>query len=349
MVLVNTSNFTWPAGGANPIRLSYHWWSLTTNRTVLWEGGRTLLSADVPPGGSVTLNGNVTFPSTAGPYLLRWDMVEEGVSWFSGRGVATGDQFVRVETPPPPSAFVYGSSMLPSTPATVGTGATASVPVRVQNLGATTWDSSINLSYHWLDSAGRTVTWEGLRTSLSGTAPNALIDVNAQVAAPASAGTYTLVWDIVREGHAWYSSQGVQMPRATVTVATAAATPPPATGGTYGASYAPQVQSLSAAPGATVTVPVMLVNSGSFAWTPGTINVAYHLANSATGGTVVWDGVRTALAASVAPNTLANVQLAVKAPQTPGTYTIRLDLVHEGVAWFSDKGVPMGSVTLVVQ
>jgi len=349
MVLVNTSNFTWPAGGANPIRLSYHWWSLTTNKTILWEGPRTLLPADVPPGGSVSVSGTVQFPATAGPYLLRWDMVEEGVSWFSGRGVPTGDQFVRVEVPPPPGAFVYGSSMLPSTPATMDTGATASIPVRVQNLGATTWDSSINLSYHWLDQSGRTVTWEGRRTSLSGTAPSALIDVTAQVAAPATAGTYTLVWDIVREGYAWFSSQGVQMPRATVTVATAAATPPPAAGGSYGASYAPQVQSVSAAPGATVTVPVMLVNSGSFSWTPGTINVAYHLANSASGATVVWDGVRTALAAPVAANALANVQVAVLAPKTPGTYTIRLDLVHEGVAWFSDKGVPMGSVTLVVQ
>ncbi len=346
MVLVNTSNFTWPTGGANPIRLSYHWWSLTTNGTVLWEGLRTVLPADVPPGGSVTVNANVLFPSTAGTYLLRWDMVEEGVQWFSGRGVATGDQFVRVEIPKP---FTYGSSMLPSTPATMAIGATASVPVRVQNLGQTTWDATVNLSYHWYDAAGKTVVWEGLRTSLDGIAPGGLKDVAAQVAVPATAGTYTLVWDIVLEGHAWFSSQGVQMPQGTVTTSAAAAPPPTAPGGTYGASYAPQVQNVTATPGATVNVPVLVVNSSSFTWQPGTINVAYHLANAATGGTVVWDGARTALAAPVAANALATVQVAVKAPQTRGTYVIRLDLVHEGVAWFSDKGVPMGSVTLVVQ
>ena len=345
IVLVNNSNFTWPAGGTFPIRLSYHWWSLTTNRTVLWEGLRTVLPADLEPGGSASLRANVLFPATAGTYLLRWDVVEEGVQWFSGRGVATGDQFVRVEVPKP---FTYGSSMLPSTPATMALGTLATVPVKVQNLGQTTWDASVNLSYHWYDASGKAVVWEGLRTPLDGIVPGDLRDVAAQVAVPAAAGTYTLKWDIVREGYSWFSSQGVQMPEGTVTTSVAAAPPPPAAG-SYGASYAPQVQGVTAAPGTTVTVPVLLVNSSSFTWQPGTINVSYHLADPARGGTVVWDGVRTALAAPVAANAIVTVQVAVKAPQTPGTYTVRLDLVHEGVAWFSDQGVATGSVTLTVQ
>ncbi len=356
IVLVNTGSFTWPAGGANPIRLAYHWWSLTTNRTVLWEGQRTLLPADVPPGGSVSLNASVLYPTTPGPYLLRWDVVEEGVSWFSGRGVLTGDQFVRVESTA--QSFVYGSSMLPSTPGAMAGGATVTVPVRVQNLGQTTWDTTINLSYHWLDAGGRVLVWEGLRTSLAGIAPGALRDVGAQVTAPPAAGTYTLAWDVVREGHAWFSGEGVQMPRGAVSVAATAAAPPAAPAaapaaspvtGSYGATYAPLLQSVAAAPGATVTVGVMLVNASSFAWQPGTINASYHLASSTSGATVVWDGVRTALAAPVAANALATVQVAVKAPATTGTYLVRLDLVHEGVAWFSDLGVPTGSVTLIVQ
>ncbi len=349
IVLVNGSNFTWPAGGANPMRLSYHWWSLTTNRTVLWEGLRTLLPADLEPGGSTSLRANVLFPTTPGSYLLRWDIVEEGVQWFSGRGVATGDQFVRVEIP---KAFTYGSSMLPGTPAALAPGATATVPVKVQNLGQTTWDASVNLSYHWYDATGRAVVWEGLRTPLDGTAPGELREVAAQVAVPGVAGTYTLKWDIVREGYAWFSSQGVQMPEGTVTVSVAAAPPPPSpppAGASYGASYAPQVQSVTAAPGATVNVPLMLVNSSSFAWQPGTINVSYHLANPTTGSTVVWDGLRTALAAPVAANAIATVTVVVKAPQTPGTYTVRLDLVHEGVTWFSSRGVATASLTLTVQ
>ena len=349
ITLVNNSNFTWPSGGANPIRLSYHWWSLTTNRTVLWEGQRTLLQSDLEPGGSVSLRGNVTFPTAAGTYLLRWDLVEEGVQWFSGRGVPTGDQFVRVEIPKP---FTYGSSMLPSTPARMALGATTPVPVRVQNLGQTTWDATVNLSYHWLDAAGKAVVWEGLRTSLDGTAPGALKDVTASVMAPAAAGTYTLVWDIVREGHAWFSGQGVQMPRATVEASASVAPPPPpppapGTKLTYSATYAPQVQAVVAAPGATATVPLMLVNSGS-AWQSGLINASYHLVDAASGAMVTWDGARTSMPA-VGTNSMATVQLQVKAPALRGTYAIRIDLVHEGIAWFSSEGVPMASVTLTVQ
>ncbi|HET8568888.1 MAG TPA: N-acetylmuramoyl-L-alanine amidase [Candidatus Limnocylindria bacterium] len=342
IVVTNSGNWTWPSGGANPVNLAYHWWSLTTNRTVLWEGARTTLGQDVAPGASVNLSARVVFPATAGTYLLRWDLVEEGVSWFSGKGVATGDQFVRVEIPKP---FTYGSSMLPGAPATMAPSVTASVPVKVQNLGQTTWDATVNLSYHWYDAAGRAVVWEGLRTPLDGLAPGDVREVSASVATPSAPGTYTLRWDIVREGHAWFSSQGVQMPGSAVEISAAAAPPPAAM--TYAATYAPQLQSVSAARGATVTVPVMIVNSGT-AWQPGTVNVSYHLVDG-TGATVVWDGLRTALAAPVAPNTVVTVALAVKAPATAGTYTVRIDLVHEGVTWFSGRGVPSASVGLTVQ
>ena len=47
--------------------------------------------------------------------------------------------------------------------------------------------------------------------------------------------------------------------------------------------------------------------------------------------------------------TLALVAAIVKAPATPGTYTITFDLVQEGVTWFSGQGVTGGSATLNVQ
>lgn len=346
MALTNSGNWTWPAAGANPVTLSYHWWSLTTNKTVLWEGARTRLPADVPPGGSVSVSANVKFPTTAGTYLLRWDMVEEGVQWFSGKGVPTGDQFVRVEIP---KAFTYGSSMVATAPASMAPAATVSVPVRVQNLGQTVWDGSVNLSYHWTDSAGRVVVWEGLRTSLDLLAPQQVRDVAATVRAPTAAGTYTLTWDIVREGHAWFSGQGVLMPSSSVKVEAGAVTPAPAPAtGTYGAVYAPQLQTVSAAPGATVVVPVMIANSGTLPWQPGSVNVAYHLVDS-SGAMAVWDGERTRLLSPVLGGQVANVNLAVRAPSTPGTYTIRIDLVQEGVAWFSGEGVPVATVGLTVR
>ena len=41
------------------------------------------------PGGGLTLQASVKAPASAGTYTLKWDMVREFVTWFSGQGVAT--------------------------------------------------------------------------------------------------------------------------------------------------------------------------------------------------------------------------------------------------------------------
>ena len=334
ITIVNSGNFTWPAAGANPITLSYHW-QRPDGSAAVWDGLRTRLAADVPAGGSVVLGAAIAFPATAGTFTLRWDLVEEGVAWFSGKGVPTFNQSVAVETPKP---FSYGSSMLPSTPPTMATRMTQSVPVRIQNLSSADWDAAIGLSYHWVDGAGRVVVWDGLRTPVAGIKVNEVRDVVAQVAGPPSAGAYTLRWDIVREGAAWFSSQGDQMPAATVAVAVPA----------YGALYAPAATTLTATAGATVSVPVTVTNTGSLVWDPAaSFAFAYHVTNAS--GTVVWNGLRTGLAGPVSPGQSATVSAGIVAPTARGSYTVRLDLVQEGVTWFSDQGVPTAPITVVVQ
>jgi hypothetical protein len=88
----NTSSQTWPASGA--FHLSYHW--LRGGATVEFDGQRTFLTTAVPPGGQVTLNANVRGPASPGAYTIAWDMVQEGVAWFSNRGVPTADRPVNV-------------------------------------------------------------------------------------------------------------------------------------------------------------------------------------------------------------------------------------------------------------
>jgi len=39
----------------------------------------------------------------------------------------------------------------------------------------------------------------------------------------------------------------------------------------------------------------------------------------------------------------------VRMPPIAGTFTIRWDLVQEGVTWFSGANVPTGNATLTVQ
>lgn len=91
VTLRNTGNWTWPATGSNPVRLSYQWFTQDGRAVppVLWEDIRTALPFDVTAGDSVTLNASVSSPRALGPFELRFDLVEELKTRFSQQGVAT--------------------------------------------------------------------------------------------------------------------------------------------------------------------------------------------------------------------------------------------------------------------
>ena len=93
--LANTGLSTWSAGGDHPVRLGYHWLDGTPN-AVVWDGARTSLPHDVRPGEEVTLNVSVRAPRAEATLILAWDMVEEGVGWFSAHAVATKHELVAV-------------------------------------------------------------------------------------------------------------------------------------------------------------------------------------------------------------------------------------------------------------
>jgi len=334
ITLGNTSNFTWPAAGANPVTLSYHWLN-TSGQTVVWDGLRTKLPADVPAGQLTQVQASLAFPSAVGTYVLRWDLVQEGVSWFSGKGVRMPEQTVSVQAYVPP---FFGASLgVDQTPASMGAKLTLSVPVKIENMSNFDWGSNVNLSYHWYDAAGSLVSWDGLRTSLAGTARTHIAAVNAQITVPATPGTYKLRYDIVQEGVAWFSSQGMQTPIKQVTVVI-----PP-----LSALYTAPA-TIGGAANVVITVPVTITNAGATTWQPGAFNASYHI-YIPNGPLFVWDGVRTALPAAVAPNQTVTVNVNVKVPAATGAYLVRFDVVQEGVAWFSGQGVPMGSATLQAQ
>jgi len=93
----NVGGLVWPHAGADPVRLSYHWEKTDSQGAHLeFEGRRTALPTDVPPGTSVTVPGIVQAPDQPGRYRLRWDLVRENVTWFSERGTPTADQTVEV-------------------------------------------------------------------------------------------------------------------------------------------------------------------------------------------------------------------------------------------------------------
>jgi hypothetical protein len=107
-----------------------------------------------------------------------------------------------------------------STPGEVSAdpGATATVSVRMQNTGDRTWDAAgphpFALSYHLEDASGTSVTYDGPRTPLpSDVAPGGSVELQAQVVAPPSQGTYVIEWDGVQEKVTWFSWAGTPVAR----------------------------------------------------------------------------------------------------------------------------------------
>lgn len=89
--------------------------------------------------------------------------------------------------------------------------------------------------------------------------------------------------------------------------------------------------------GAAATVSVELENAGETPWRGDRFTVSYHWLDE-RGNAIVWDGVRTPVAAE--PGESALVDAVVRAPIPPGRYRLALDLVDEGRFWFGELGNP---------
>lgn len=60
------------------------------------------------------------------------------------------------------------------------------------------------------------------------------------------------------------------------------------------------------------------------------------------------DGLRSPLPRTVEPGTQATIAFRLRTPDQPGKYLLAVDLVEEGLAWFSDAGVPCLTVPVTV-
>lgn len=90
--IINESSVLWPGQadvpGACKVSLSYHWLD-KNGKIVLFDGIRTPLEESVHPGEAIVLNASVMTLLLPGDYLLEFDMVQEGVSWFKDKGSKT--------------------------------------------------------------------------------------------------------------------------------------------------------------------------------------------------------------------------------------------------------------------
>jgi hypothetical protein len=100
ITITNGSNQVWGAG--TNFHLSYHW--VQNGLAVVFDGERTAMPTAVLPCMKVQLAAAVKGPPSAGAWTIQWDMVLEGVSWFSAKGVPTGNKDVTATDAPAPPA-----------------------------------------------------------------------------------------------------------------------------------------------------------------------------------------------------------------------------------------------------
>jgi hypothetical protein len=112
------------------------------------------------------------------------------------------------------------------------------------------------------------------------------------------------------------------------------------------ATIEPAMAAVSATRGQALTIPVRVVNRATvdFGWD---IGLSYHLLSS-DGRVVRWDNPRSQFHPVLSPGSEQQVNLGVVAPEVEGAYTLELDMVWEGIAWFKDRGNRTSTITLTV-
>jgi len=94
--LKNLGTVKWPNESVSPVFLSYHWYDLKSDKVFIYDGIRTKLPESVKPNKELVLEARIIAPSEPGDYLLIYDLIDEGVTWFSEEGVVPLVKSVRV-------------------------------------------------------------------------------------------------------------------------------------------------------------------------------------------------------------------------------------------------------------
>jgi SpoIID/LytB domain protein len=332
VTITNAGTDAWNATGVNPVNLSYHW-SDATGRPVVWDGARTPLGGDLPAGAARQLTVAIAMPAAPGPYQLQLAVVKEGIAWLN-----PSTTFPVQATP----AFnaTWGGVQVPA----LLNSTTYTVNVPISNSGVAAWNATgpnlVDLSYHWTNAAGQVVVWDGVRTPLpADVPPSGSTTVAATVTTPAATGAYTLTFDLVREGVAWFASLGAVPLKITTSVSPAL----------YAAAYSVS-GTAQAVLGERRTIPVTVTNRGNVPWPaagPNAVNLSYHVL-AANGNVLLWDGGRTGIGTDLLPGESRSINVAYVAPTSIGTYTLAIDTVREGIAWLSQIGSPYATTPLIV-
>lgn len=214
VTIQNVGAKTWKASGELPTRLGYHWYDADgTEVTLAAYPGNFSLREDVPPQGMATIeNVIVRAPIPQGKYKLAFDLIQEGVTWFSAAGAKPFEAQVSVKTDAPP--FVARFEEIFAIPQhQITAGETVSGAIVVKNAGAEVWSAqganAVRLGYRWFNLIGDEVAapdYPGPRVLLNPVAPRDSVTFDdLEIHPPALPGDYTLRFDLLH-GDEWFSA-----------------------------------------------------------------------------------------------------------------------------------------------
>jgi hypothetical protein len=100
--VTNTSGSSWTQSATYPLHVGNHWLD-RTGRMVANDDGRARLPGRLAAGRSADVTLTVRAPSAPGEYVVVVDVVQEGVRWFDGPGLAGVSVEVAAATVGPPA------------------------------------------------------------------------------------------------------------------------------------------------------------------------------------------------------------------------------------------------------
>ena len=128
--------------------------------------------------------------------------------------------------------------------------------------------------------------------------------------------------------------------------------PPMRMQGPYDVEFLSYDGAATAPPGVTLLAGVAFRNGGWRPWSSthpdAPVFLSYHWLDR-HGAIVVDDGLRTPLPHAVAPGETCTMSCRIETPERSGSYLLALDLVEEGVTWFSRAGARVMKIPFAVR
>ncbi len=284
--------------------------------------------------------------AAATTYHVRFDINVNGVmttnEWDFTTAGGTGSSL-----PPPQSQTFHAAFQSESAWPTLAPGTSTTLTVKFQNTGTATWQKGVTGKQANLGLNGDTLTFASLgmndgwlsanrlATTVEATvAPGQTGTFTFNVRAPSTPGTYRLPLRPVIDGVTWMEDQGVFM----VIVSSSS----------YHSRWVSQSPYPTLQVGQTsAPLTITFTNTGASPWVKGILGQEARLGINLDDVTWAALGVNWPFASrvavqsetTVAPGQNATFTFQVKAPATPGLYSIHLRPVIDGTTWMEDQGV----------